>query len=53
VDFPEVFARMIAMEAEIGASCIRNRPLATLPPDAGYHTDLALPECGAFCGENE
>lgn len=48
-DFPEVFARMSAMEEEIGASCIKGQPLATLPPNAGRHSDLELPDCGLFC----
>lgn len=51
-DFPGVFARMAALEARIGASCINGQPLATLPPDAGRHEDLDLPECGLFCGQN-
>lgn len=53
VDFPEVFARMAALETEIGASCINGKPLATLDPKVGRHEDLELPDCGLFCGENE
>lgn len=53
VDFPEVFDRMAALETEIGASCINGKPLATLDPKVGRHTDLELPDCGLFCGENE
>ena len=56
-DFPEVFARMGALEREIGHSCIHteNGPvyLDELDPLAGRHTDLILPECGLFCGQNE
>jgi len=52
VDFPEVFARMSALEESIGASCIKKKPLRTLPPNAGRHKDLELPDCGLFCGEN-
>jgi hypothetical protein len=51
-DFPRVFIRMAALEREIGASCIKGKPLATLDPEAGRHKDLALPDCGLFCGEN-
>jgi hypothetical protein len=53
VDFPEVFARMADLEERIGASCIKGKPLRTLPTDAGRHTDLELPDCGLFCGQNE
>lgn len=52
-DFPDVFARMAETEREVGASCINGQPLATLDPRAGRHSDLELPECGLFCGENE
>lgn len=52
-DFPDVFERMAALEERIGASVIRSRPLRTLPPNAGRHEDLELPDCGLFCGQNE
>jgi len=51
-DFPETFERMAALEERIGASCINRQPLRTLRPDAGRHSDLVLPDCGLFCGEN-
>lgn len=51
-DFPETFERMATLEETIGASCIKNRPLRTLPPTAGRLNDLKLPDCGLFCGEN-
>jgi len=53
VDFRDDFYRMADLEKDIGASCINGRPLATLPPAAGRHKDLYLPDCGLFCGENE
>lgn len=51
-DFPDVFQRMADLEVEIGHSCIKDQPLATLHPKAGRHSDLRLPDCGLFCGEN-
>jgi hypothetical protein len=52
VDFPSVFNRMAALEDDIGASCVKNKPLRTLDPREGKHSDLELPECGLFCGQN-
>jgi hypothetical protein len=51
-DFPETFERMSALEEQIGASCIKKKPLRFLHPKAGRHKDLQLPDCGLFCGEN-
>lgn len=51
-DFPEVFDRMSKLEESIGASCINGTPLRSLNPHAGRHTDVSLPDCGLFCGEN-
>lgn len=52
-DFPEVFARMSAIEEMLDASVIRGTPLRKLDPSEGRHEDLVLPDCGLFCGENE
>lgn len=56
-DFPDVFDRMAALEREIGHSCINTDEgkvfLDSLQLDAGRTTDLQLPECGLFCGQNE
>jgi hypothetical protein len=52
-DFPETFDRMAALEERIGASVLNGRPLLALPPSAGRHEDLDLPDCGLFCGQNE
>lgn len=52
VDFPHVFERMSKIEEMLDASCIKGRPLRTLPIDAGRHEELNLPDCGLFCGEN-
>jgi hypothetical protein len=51
-DFPEVFARVAALEESIGASVLKDKPLRELRPDEGRHEDLELPDCGLFCGEN-
>lgn len=53
VDFPDVFERMAALEETIGATVINGTTLRGLDPQAGRHTDLQLPECGLFCGQNE
>jgi hypothetical protein len=50
-DFPEVFDRMALLERQIGASCINGTFLDELKVGAGRHIDIALPECGLFCGE--
>ena len=56
-DFPDVFERMAALERDLGHSCIHtdegNVFLDSLQLDAGRTTDLQLPECGLFCGQNE
>jgi len=53
VDFPDVFARMVAVEADIGATVLRDNGqplrLADLDPDRGhYPTELAL-DCSLMC----
>lgn len=53
VDFPEVFERMARLEESIGATVLNGLSLRDLDPAAGRHTDLILPECGLFCGQNE
>jgi hypothetical protein len=52
-DFPDVFARMSALEEAIGATVLREQSLRSLPLNAGRHEDLELPDCGLFCGMNE
>jgi hypothetical protein len=55
-DFPEVFAQVAAIEAELGpkAYLFRDRdtgqryPLTQLDPASGRHDEL-LPECSFFC----
>lgn len=53
VDFPEVFERMAGLEETLSATVINGTTLRDLDPQAGRHTDLQLPECGLFCGQNE
>jgi hypothetical protein len=53
VDFPETFERMARLEETIGASVLGGQTLRELIPGTGRHTDLELPDCGLFCGENE
>jgi hypothetical protein len=53
VDFPEVFERMAALEERLGASVLGDQTLRDLVPGTGRHSDLELPDCGLFCGENE
>ena len=52
-DFPEVFERMARLEEQIGASCIKGRPLRDLMPWEGRHQPIELPECGLFCDQNQ
>lgn len=52
-DFPEVFERMAALEETLNTTAINGLSLRQLHPDAGRTTDLQLPECGLFCGQNE
>jgi hypothetical protein len=49
VDFPPVFARMAALEREIGASCINGQFLDTLDPTAGNHQTEADMDCSLLC----
>ena len=51
-DFPEVFERMAQVEEDVGATVIRGKSLRELRPGEGRHSDLVLPDCGLFCGEN-
>jgi 3'-phosphoadenosine 5'-phosphosulfate sulfotransferase (PAPS reductase)/FAD synthetase len=53
IHFPEVFARMAALERELGGSCINGVYLDELDPSRGRHEPLDLPECGIFCNVNE
>lgn len=59
-DFPEVFARMAAMERTLNAAINKTQTkdgerkkvfLDELSPTAGRHKDLEI-SCGLFCGEN-
>ena len=52
-DFPEVFARTAALEREVGHSCIKNKFLDELSPDAGRFDKIELPECGIYCEVEE
>jgi len=52
-DFPDVFERMATLEESLKATVINGITLRQLQPDAGRITDLQLPECGLFCGQNE
>ena len=58
-DFPDVFTRMAALEAELGATVLRDDngavPLNTLDPSRGDHADEADFECSLLCAiaENE
>ena len=52
-DFPETFGRMAKLERSIGASVLKDEWLDELVPGTGRHSDLELPDCGLFCGENE
>lgn len=52
-DFPAVFARMSALEAELGATVLRDNgeplPLAELAPSRGNHSDEPNFECSLLC----
>lgn len=52
VDFPEVFERMLKLEREIGASCIKNLYLDELDPNAGRHQDFEI-QCDFNCQSYE
>lgn len=52
-DFPEVFERMACLEEDLEATVLNGLTLRQLHPEAGRITDLQLPECGLFCGQNE
>lgn len=58
VDFPDVFARMSALETEIGEPILKHRsgpkkgerlPLAELDPSAGRFEEDQPGECGVLC----
>jgi hypothetical protein len=53
VDFPEVFAKMAALERDVGATVLRRKghplPLAELPADAGRYQDEPEIQCGLMC----
>lgn len=48
-DFPDVFARMAALERELDASCINGVFLDELDPDRGSHRDEPNFECSLMC----
>lgn len=54
-DFPERFAEMARVEAQIGGKLFRNRKtgerygLADLPPQKGRIPKAVIPECSMFC----
>lgn len=52
-DFPDVFARMAAVEKDIGATILRRKgvplPLLDLPPDMGRYAAEPVIECGPAC----
>ena len=48
-DFPDVFQRMSQAERVVGNSCIRNKFLDELDPDAGRELKEIAPDCGNFC----
>jgi hypothetical protein len=52
-DFPDTFERMAALEAEIGATCLRDNgqplPLRELDPDRGDHLAEPSFECSLLC----
>lgn len=56
-DFPEVFARMAALEQEIGATVLRDGmgavPLSELNPTRGNHDDEPDIQCSLFCAVSE
>lgn len=53
VDFPDVFNEVAEVEVETKHTILKKDGkqlyLKDLPPNAGYHTDLDIPECGLFC----
>jgi hypothetical protein len=53
VDFPDVFNEVAEVEVETKHTILKKDGkqlyLRDLPPHAGYHTDLDIPECGLFC----
>lgn len=52
-DFPEVFARMAALERQLGRSVLRDNgrslPLIALDPSRGNHADEPHIECSILC----
>jgi len=48
-DFPETFDKMAKAEREVGNSCIRNKFLDELDPEAGREQKIITPDCGNFC----
>ena len=53
VDFPDVFNEVAEVEVETKHTILKKDGkqlyLKDLSPNAGYHTDLDIPECGLFC----
>lgn len=48
-DFPDTFARMAAMEREIGRSCINGQFLDELDPSVGRYSDEPDMDCSLLC----
>ncbi len=48
-DFPDTFDKMAKAEREVGNSCIRNKFLDELNPEAGREQKIITPDCGNFC----
>ena len=49
IDFPEVFAKRVAMERRVGHSCINGVFLDELDPERGRHDGPIVDDCGIFC----
>ncbi len=48
-NFPDYFERMVELEDDIGASCMKNKPLKSLKPGDGRDEPPIVPNCGTFC----
>jgi hypothetical protein len=47
--FPNKFNKMLELEQQIGATCIKNKYLKDLKPNEGKHEPPIVPDCGTFC----
>jgi len=47
--FPNEFDKMLELEQQIGATCIKNKYLKDLKPNEGKHEPPIVPDCGTFC----